>query len=141
LRIEDGRRWGDAAYDFQIEDAKAIISGKPPYNYLTRARGKSKTTDQAGLALVLLLTAGALERIYWIAADKEQGELAIDAIKGFADRTPGLAGLITIGASWVEARASGARIDVLPADAASSWGLKPAAVFADELTMWPETSG
>jgi hypothetical protein len=141
LRLEDGRRWGDAAFDFQHEDAEAILEGRRPYNFLTRARGTSKTGDLAGGALGLLLTATGREHFYWLAADKEQGQLCIDAIAGYVDRTPGLRNLLTIGTSWVEARASGARLDVLPADAASSWGLKPAAVFCDEITQWPETSG
>lgn len=36
-------------------------------------------------------------------------------------------------------RATGARLDVLAADAASSWGLRPSAVFCDELCQWPDT--
>ena len=90
LRIEDGRRWGQAAYAFQREDAEAILRGEPPFHFLTHARGSSKTGDQAGIVLSLLLTVGARERIYWLAADQEQGQLCIDSIRGFVDRTPRL---------------------------------------------------
>ena len=51
LRLDSGRLWGDAAEAFQFEDAKAILEGRePPYHFLTRARGGSKTTDLAGCA-------------------------------------------------------------------------------------------
>ena len=51
LALEDGRRWIDAAHEFQVEDALAVLEGAEPYNFLTRARGASKTTDLAAVAL------------------------------------------------------------------------------------------
>ncbi len=141
LRLEDGRRWGDAACDFQALDAREVLDGPLPYHFLTRPRGGSKTTDLAGVALSLLLTAGARRRFYWLAGDREQGQLAIDAAQGFADRTPALRGALILGASSIEAKATGARLDVLAADAASSWGLRPAGVFVDEISQWSDTSG
>lgn len=141
LILENGQRWRDAAYPFQLEDAAAILDGDRPYAYLTRGRGSSKTSDLAGVALVLLLTARTRERFYWLAADREQGQLCIDAAQGFADRTPALRGALTLGASSIEARATGARLDVLASDSASSWGLRPAGVFVDEISQWADTSG
>src|SRR5579871_756928 len=141
LRIEDGRRWVEAAYEFQLQDAEAILDGATPYHFLTRPRGASKTTDLAGVALALLLDVQQRDRLYWLAADREQGQLAIDAISGFQDRTPALTNALTITANTVEAIATGARLAVLPADSASSWGLRPAAVFIDEVTMWSDTPG
>jgi phage terminase large subunit-like protein len=140
LRLEDGRRWRDAALDFQLADARAILEGKRPYAFLTRPRGASKTTDLAGIATALLLTAGARERSYWLAADVGQGRLCIDAITGFVDRTPGLREALTLTGSSAEARSSGARLDVLAADTASSWGLRPAAVYCDEISQWPDAT-
>ncbi|MEA2199445.1 MAG: hypothetical protein QOI89_41 [Solirubrobacteraceae bacterium] len=141
LKIEDGRRWVDAACDFQIEDATAILTGSTPYHFLTRPRGASKTTDLAGIALAMLLDLDVREHLYWLAADVDQGRLAIDAARGFIDRTPALRGALAITASTIEATATGARLDVLPADAASSWGLLPFALFADEIAMWPDAPG
>jgi hypothetical protein len=141
LRLEDGRRWIDAAYPWQLADAEAILDGSLPFHFLTRARGGSKTSDLAAVALSLLLAAKGRERLYWLAADAEQGRLAIDAAAGYCDRTPELREALLLTASTIEAKATGARLDVLAADAASSWGLRPAAVFVDELTQWPETSG
>lgn len=141
LRIEDGRKWIDAAFPFQIEDALAVIEGACPYNFLTRARGSSKTSDLAACALALLLAVESRERAYWLAADIDQGRLAIDAITGFLDRTPALRDAVTLTSSAVEVKATGARLDVLASDAASSWGLRPFAVFVDELAQWSDAPG
>ena len=124
---------------WQFADARAVIEGIAPFHYLTRGRGGSKTTDLAAVALALLLAAEARDRSYWLAADREQGALAIDACAGFADRTPALRDALALTGGAVEARASGARLDVLSADAASSWGLRPRAVFSDELAQWADT--
>jgi hypothetical protein len=90
LRIEDDRRWVHTAYDFQIEDAMAVLSGKRRYHFQTRPRGASKTTDLAGVSLAILLAAEARDRLYWLAANREQGQLAIDSAAGSIDRTPAL---------------------------------------------------
>lgn len=123
LRLEDGRLWADAAHEWQLADARAVTAGSTPFHFLTRGRGGSKTTDLAAVALALLVAAEARSRSYWLAADREQGALAIDAAAGFVDRTPALRDALGLTASAVEAPASGARLDVLAADAASSWGL------------------
>ena len=51
LRLEDGRRWGEAAVRCQWEDARAVLeqNSPTPYHYLTRARGYSKTSDLAAM--------------------------------------------------------------------------------------------
>lgn len=138
LRLADGCLWIDAAVDFQLEDARAVLSGSPPYNFLTRARGASKTGDLSAVALALLLEVEVAERLYWLAADGDQGGLAIDAIAGYVSRTPGLAGQVEVLARKVKALASGATIEVLPADAPGAWGLNPYAVFVDELANWAD---
>lgn len=141
LVLEDGRTWGEAAEPFQIEDAKAVLSDEPPfYSFLTRARGGSKTTDLAGVAVALLLTLPDRSRLYWLAADQDQGGLAIDAISGFLARTPSLAGSLDVKARSVTAR-TGSTLEVLAADAAGSFGLLPDAIFVDEIAQWGETSG
>jgi hypothetical protein len=38
-RLPDGRLWIDVAVDFQLADARAVLSDDgPPYAFLTRAR-------------------------------------------------------------------------------------------------------
>ena len=66
LRIEDGRRWLDAAHDWQKADALAVLEGPEPYNFLTRSRGSSKTTDLGGVAVSALLATGDRTRVYWL---------------------------------------------------------------------------
>lgn len=136
LRLEDGRLWGDAALGFQFEDARAVLEGEQPYNFLTRPRGGSKTTDLAAVALAMIVTAEARARLYWLAADSDQGALAIDCIAGFVARTPALAGRVGVHARRVHLPDSGAALEVLPADAPGAWGLNPHAVFVDELANW-----
>lgn len=139
LVIEDGRTWGDAATRVQLDDARAVLDGERPYNYITRARGYSKTADLAGVALAMLLTLPPGSRLYWLAADEDQGRLVLDSIAGYSQRTGLLQGVLDVQARRVVATGRDNRLDVLAADAASAWGLRPAAVFADELAQWPST--
>lgn len=125
LVLENGRRWGDAAAPFQWEDARAVLDPLSPtaYHFQTRARGGSKTSDEAGATIVAMLT--QLEpgsRGYGVAADAEQARLIVAAIAGFARRTPELRDALRIDAHRVTAVRSGVTFETLPADAASSWG-------------------
>jgi hypothetical protein len=142
LRNDDGRRWWDAATCVQQEDALAFLDpeGVTPYHYLTRARGFAKTGDGAAFVLALLLAQlPSSSRCYWLAADKEQGGLAIDSIRGFVARTPELAGALDIDSFRVTVRRSGSSLEVLAADAPSAFGRRPALVVVDELAMWLDT--
>lgn len=136
LRLPDGRLWIDAAAPFQIADARAVLDDDgPPYSFLTRARGASKTTDLGGLALAMLIAAEHPARLVWLAADADQGALALDAIGAFLADS-GLEGRAEVQSRRVRVPESGARLDVLPADAPSAWGLSPDAIFVDELANW-----
>jgi len=136
LRLSDGRRWIEAAHPFQHEDVQAVLEGPEPYNFLTRSRGSSKTTDLGAVALAMLLTAPDRSRLYWLAADREQGQLAVDAVAGFASRTPAVGAALDVQTRKVGSLHSGASLEVLPADAPGAWGLNPFAVFVDELANW-----
>jgi hypothetical protein len=141
LVLEDGRRWGEAAVDVQWEDARAVLnqSSSTPYHWLGRARGYSKTSDLGGMGIgVLLAQAPPRARLYGIAADQAQGKLLVDAIGGFASRTPELQGALQIQELKVVGVRSGATLTILPADSASVWGLRPFFVVADEVTQWHE---
>ena len=142
LVLEDGRAWGDAAYGFQWEDTKAILDeSSPPYHFLTRARGSSKTTDLAGVAIAMLLTLPDRSRLHWLAADRDQGALAIDAIGGFVSRTPMLRGALDVQSWRVRFGPTDSTLDVLAADAPSAWGIRSHAVFVDEIAQWATTPG
>ena len=138
LVMEDGRRWGDVAEEFQWQTARWFFDAdSTPYRWESRPRGGSKTTDVAGLLLVALTTTlPPGSRAYCVAVDRDQGGLVVDAVAGFVARTPALANAVTVSNYRITTR-SGSTLDVLAADAASAWGLKPVLVLADEFCLWP----
>jgi hypothetical protein len=110
LVLEDGRRWGEAATDAQWEDAQAVldVDSSVRYHYETRARGYSKTTDAAGIAMSVMLTqAPAGARLYACAADQDQARLIVDSIDQFSRRTQSLQGAFTVGSAKVTCIANG----------------------------------
>src|SRR5262249_448032 len=140
---EDGRRWGEAALPWQVEDARAILGEDGPrQHYLTRPRGASKTTDLAAVCIAALLEQlPAAARAYACAGDRDQAGLLGDAIAGLAAGTDGLGGALQIDAYRVTAAHSGASLDVMAADDAGAWGLRPQFVVVDEFAQWPTTQG
>jgi phage terminase large subunit-like protein len=140
LVLENGKRWIEVATDWQLDDARAILEpgdGDPLLHFLTRPRSGSKTTDLAGVTLAALIEqVPPGGRCYAVAGDRDQARLLVDAIAGFVTRTPGLAGSITVD-RYTASTPTGARLEVIPADAASSYGLRASLFVVDELTNWP----
>jgi phage terminase large subunit-like protein len=138
LVLEDGRRWGEAATPDQWADAAAVLDPAPPnLHFLTRPRGGSKTSDLAGIAVALLATAlPPLSRSYAFAVDRDQAGLLVDAARGYIDRTPGLDGHLEVSASVIRNRAHGATLEVMAADDASAFGLRPHLTIVDEAAQW-----
>ena len=140
LILEDGRRWGDAAMPWQLADARAVLQpgdGEPRQHFLTRPRGGSKTTDLAGICLAALLEElPAGSRAYWIASDRDQGRLGVDAINGLATRS-GLSSLVRIDQWKATVHASSSTLEVLPADAPGAHGLRSPFYVIDEAAQWP----
>jgi phage terminase large subunit-like protein len=143
LVLEDGRAWGEAAEPVQLADARAVLDPDPltpPNFFLTRPRGFSKTSDLAGVNVAVLLEQlPAGSRTYAVAADRDQGRLLVDSVAGFCERTPGLAGALTVDSYKVTANRTGSVLEVLAADSASAWGLRPAFVTVDEFAQWRDT--
>ena len=142
LVLEDGRRWGEAAVSWQRDDGAAVLDvGGPRLHYLTRPRGGSKTSDLAAVAIAALLTqAPTRSRSYGYAADRGQASLLLDALGGFVQRTPGLAGAVTVETHRAVVNATGASLTVESSDDASSWGRRPWLSVVDELAAWPDAS-
>jgi phage terminase large subunit-like protein len=136
--LDDGRRWGEAALPWQWEDASAILDpAGPRYHFVTRPRGASKTTDLGAITLSYMLSqAPNGARLYALAADRDQGKLLLDAVKGFAMRTPLVGRALDISADRVSVADRDVVLNVLAADAAGSWGLRPHFVVLDELAQW-----
>jgi len=141
LVLEDGRLWGEVAAGFQWADARAIFDPDgPPWHFLTRPRGGSKSTDLAAVLLVwLVCMATPGEKGYIAAADKGQSKFAVlDQLEGIVNRTPALRSFVTIQSDKVVAK-SGATIEILAADGASAHGLRPSFVVVDEVAQWADT--
>jgi phage terminase large subunit-like protein len=137
----DSHCWGDVAQPEQWDDALAVLNQKSTcrYHFLTRARGWSKTTDLAAIALVIMLTqAHPGQRIDVVAADRDQGALLISAINKFVVRTPALAGRLQVSQYKVTAPGD-IVLEALPSDPAGSHGRAPALLIVDELAQWPDT--
>lgn len=141
--LEDGRRWGEIAAEFQWDDARAIVDpapGDPALHFLTRPRGASKTTDLAGIAAALLVEeVPAGGRAYAVASDRDQARLVVDALAGLVARTPGLAAAVMVD-RYTATTPTGARLEVISADEASSYGLRGYLFVVDELTVWPQAN-
>jgi phage terminase large subunit-like protein len=141
LVLESGELWGDVAADFQLEDVEAIFDDHGPlWHFLTRPRGGSKSLDLAAVLLAWLICEAAPgARGYIVASDRDQGAFAVlDAIGGLVRRTPELQGRVDVQTDKVVA-GNGATVEVLSADGASSWGLRPDFAVLDEAGQWPST--
>lgn len=144
LVLEDGRRWGEAATDFQITDAKQVLAlnSPTPYHLQTRARGSSKTSDLGAQVVTVIRTQlGVGQRAYGVASDRDQARLLLDAASGFIQRTPGLAQEFDIGVFKIANTRTGASFEVLSADAPGAWGLRGHFYVLDEIAQWPTTPG
>lgn len=134
LTLPDGRSYGAALDDWQREDFGAAF-GSSKHLWWERPRGHSKTMDAGGFALHHLLSAPG-RRAYFAAVDRDQAALAHDSLRGFIQRSPLLRAALKVDRWRVTAPSTGAALEVLSADAASSWGLRPSLVVCDELSMW-----
>ena len=139
---EDGRRWGDAATDWQWACARELLDPMAaPFRWESRPRGGSKTSDVAGIvltAMVCLLRPGAMCDAY--AAGKDQARLLVDSLNGFVQRTPGLGDLVAVDQYRVRTKA-GVVLEVMSADLATAYGRRPSFAVVDELCQWPATPG
>jgi hypothetical protein len=138
----DGTRWGERAVELQRTDAEALLDLDGPRRHWDgRSRGYSKSDDLAAITIaVLLKQLGSGDTALVCAADRDQAKIIIDRIRWIVKRTPGLSRLLKVGQYDVVAK-SGARLEAIAADAASSWGHAPLWVICDELARWPETEG
>ena len=140
LKLENGRRWGDACTSWQREAARTMLDpDAPPFRWESRPRSGSKTTDAAAViiaAALAVLPPGSF--MYGFAVDRDQAEILVKAIAGFTARTPELGAHVDLANNQVTF-SNRTTFEALAADAASTWGLKPAFIVADEVCQWPTT--
>ena len=134
LTLPNGGSYGASLDDWQRDDFATAFEGSRNV-WWERPRAHSKTMDAAALALHHLLS-GPGRRVYFAAVDKDQASLAHDSLRGFIQRSELLQGSLQVDRWRVTAPSTDSTLDVLSADAASSWGLRPSLVVADELQAW-----
>jgi hypothetical protein len=141
----DGSKpWAAVAADFQRRDAVAISQAllavmagqKPPTGrfWIERTKGASKDTDLASLLLHALAFAGRALTIQVGAADAGQADELRKAAKGIMLASRWLLTPLELQANSIINTRTGARLDIIPADAAGSHGARPDVVVLNELT-------
>lgn len=141
------RRLGECLDPWQRADFEATdggwkrVAGVPTENpiqraYLERARGHSKTSDQACMATWVLLASQRQISGVAAAADRDQSRLLRDGIAKLISLNPWLTEIIDAQSYRVVNKITGSTLDILSSEAATSYGLTPSFVLADELTHW-----
>lgn len=135
LTHADETSYGASLDPWQREDFAAVFNSDR-HAWLERPRGHSKTKDAAAVALTELLFGKPGGRLYFTAVDGDQAALAFDSLQGFIRRSPFLSSALRVLKREVVMDATDTKLEVLPADAAGSWGLRPSLVLVDELHAW-----
>jgi len=102
------------------------------------AKGSGKTTLLAALALFELLTDPGCEGAV-CAASRDQGALLLGQLRGFVERSPGLASRVRLKQREAVNRKTGGRFRVLAADSDTMDGLLLSFAVADELHRWRDS--
>lgn len=147
------RRFGEVMDDWQRADFAALDGGLMRCNgrseasdakmrgYLERGRGSSKTTDLSIIVVWALLFATRPLKGYAFAADQDQAKLLKNAVDVLIRLNPWIGEVLEVQKnSVVNKRVGhdgyGATLEVSTSDVASSYGILPDLIVADELTHW-----
>lgn len=140
-------RLGDVLEDWQRVDFEALdpawrrLVGQPvdvvnSRAWLERPRGHSKTGDEAVSALWALFASRRNLTGVAAAADSDQAGLLRNAIDSTVRLNPWLRKFIEVQKQLIVNPHTGSTLTIISSDAASSFGLTPHFVIADELTHW-----
>ena len=135
-----------------MDDAMRYCSGqtqdKPEamYHYRGRARGHSKTTDLAVIVIWVMLFATRQLRGYAYAEDRDQAKLLKNSIEQLLRLNPWLAEVLEVQASAVvhikeNLPGAGSTLSIEASNVASSYGILPDFIIADELCHWEHDKG
>ena len=130
--------------DFEILDpaCRAIVGQDVEAKYrrawIERPRGHSKTSDIAAVALWLLFASRRKLSGVAAAADKDQAALLRSAILGYTRFNPWLSQFVNVQAYVVKNPHTASELRILSSDVATSWGVTPDFIVADELAHWKE---
>lgn len=133
-------QWGLASKAAPLFEHVAGInhSYAGPYNlWLGMPKGHSKTTFIAQCVNHTLAFSKRSWRGYCFAEDRDQAGLLLEAMLGEARLNPWLKKRLTF-KNWDITGANNAHMTIEPADAASSQGIRPDIVVADEVCNWSD---
>lgn len=124
-------------------NGRAVRGGPPPLmrHYLERSRGHSKTTDIAVACAWALAFATRPIRGFAYAADRDQAALLKQAMETLVRLNPWLGDILAVENNRVVNTAAkhpgkGGTLVIETSDVASSYGILPDLIVADELTHW-----
>jgi hypothetical protein len=153
LRIDaDGREVPFCPDPWQEEDFTALdaawlaVAGRGQRPVVSRAwqerpRGHSKTSDLAVMVAWVLAYSARPVRGVAAAGDKDQAKLLRDAIATLVRLNPYLQQVLDVQRWRVVNRQTGAQLDILSSDVATSYGQLVDFIVADEVAHWPEGKG
>ena len=147
------RRFGDAMDPWQRQDFAALDPALMRCNgrgddadartraYLERPRGHSKTTDLAVTCCWALAFATRPIKGYAFAADQDQAGLLKNACDTLIRLNPWLGLILEVQKNQVvnignQHPGKGGTLQIFTSDVASSYGILPDLIIADELTHW-----
>jgi len=148
IDADDGpRRFGDVVDDWQRADFESLdpswlrVAGHASEGgvmraWIERPRGHSKTLDEALMVLWALIFARRRLTGVAAAADQDQAGLLRAAIGKIVAMHKSLQGVISVNKNRVVNTRSGSELQIISADAPSSFGLTPDFIVCDELTHW-----
>jgi hypothetical protein len=137
--LDDGRLYGEAFEPWQEEFLFVPISqGKNAYIELPR--GHDKTGAVAWISIEWLIFGDPEQSIIVAAADKEQAQILLTDLDAQVRRVPALQKMLKVKTYEVVFPEKHSRLKVIPADAGSSYGLKPTRLIIEELHAWAGSS-
>jgi hypothetical protein len=133
-----------AALDPAWRFAVGRWEGEPPVVrrlWSERPRGHAKTSDLGIMATWALLFAPRPVVGIAAAGDRDQAALLRSSIQTLARLNPWIGSILDIQTWRVVNPKTGAALDILSSDVATSFGQLPDFIIADEVSHWPEGKG
>lgn len=132
--------------DFEAMDPALVRVCRGPQEgpdgcWLERARGHSKTTDIAIQVSYLLLSSPSAIRGVGAAASKDQAKILRNSIERLKRLNPELFSALEILNFRVRNVVTGSELEIISADASTSFGLQVDFIVADEVTHWEGDQG
>ncbi len=147
------RRFAEVMDPWQVRDFEALLPGLQRCNgrgdnpdakmrvFLERPRGHSKTSDIAVACVWALAFAARPVKGFAFAADQDQAGILKEAMQTIIRLNPWLSSVLEIQRNLVVNVAKGhpgkgSKLEIFASDVASSYGILPDLVVADELCHW-----